>query len=209
MFKKAFSIVLALALVASVWLVPVSAVDGYGGYAVYRDGVGVNGVIDFWHAAIMQQPSADYTQPIIHHPGPNSYVKRDSWTNFMAGQNFQGVYRHPNKTAFNYAQESIVDLARRLAAENIEYKLTAQIEYGTPHGEWVEPEDIFAIRCDGVVEYCYEYCGLRVHGDNNSWDISMTGIPNQNAHSNFLITPKSQAQNYLTRVSLSKPTGYK
>lgn len=211
MFKKVFSIVLALTLVASVWLVPVSAVDGYGGYAVYRDGVELLGV-DFWHAAIMQRPSTDYSMPVIHHPGKNTdypYVKRDTWESFMDGQNFQGVYRHPNKSAFNYAKDYIVDLARCLAAENIEYTLFHQVDYNTPLGDWVLPEDITKMRCDGVVEYCYEYHGLRVYGPEKTWDITLSNEINHDVHSGIMITPKNQAQNYLTRVSLSKPTGYK
>lgn len=206
MRKKLYSLALVLILLAAACL-PVSAANGYGGYAVYRDGVTPGAPSLEWHAAIMQQPSADYTQPIIHHPGGSSYVKRDSWSNFIAGNNFKGIYRPNDKAKFLDRTDFVVDMARRLAAENIEYDWRQQIKYTTTDGYSVYPEDITHIRCDGVVEYCYEYYGLRICGGDDSWNITRAGNASKSAHG-LLCTPRYQAGK-MTLVSLSKPTGYK
>lgn len=56
------------------------------------------------------------------------------------------------------------------------------------------------MRCDGVVEYSYETNGIRVYGPDASWDISYNDTNTQNLHGANRITPKKQAQRYMTRV---------
>ena len=63
-----------------------------------------------------------------------------------------------------------------------------------------QPSDILGIRCDGFVEYCYEYNNIKVFGSDSYWNISLTDSRCQDEHGGFLLTPKSQAQNYMTRI---------
>ena len=46
-------------------------------------------------------------------------------------------------------------------------------------------------RCDGVIEYTYEYFGYKVGGGNTYWNISINNSTNFNAHSGINITPKT------------------
>ncbi len=62
----------------------------------------------------------------------------------------------------------------------------------------IEPYDIASLRCDGLVEYCYEYYGYRVFGSDDSWDISKPGSTFHHSASNIM--PKVQAQQYLSQV---------
>lgn len=65
----------------------------------------------------------------------------------------------------------------------------------------IEPYDIASLRCDGFVEYCYEYYGYRVYGPNGGWDISYPSLANKDNHSLNYIMPKSQAQDFLDFVT--------
>ena len=70
----------------------------------------------------------------------------------------------------------------------------------TNTGRTIQPEDIATIRCDGVVEYSYEYNGLRIGGGNSDWNISIDKDANFNAHTGAAITPKKQTESYMTFV---------
>lgn len=70
----------------------------------------------------------------------------------------------------------------------------------TNTGRTVQPEDIATIRCDGFVEYSYEYNGIRIGGGSSDWNVCIDKDANFNAHSGFAITPKKQAENYMTFV---------
>lgn len=55
---------------------------------------------------------------------------------------------------------------------------------------WIEPSDIITMRCDAVVEFCYEYNGIRLLGPEGAWDISsVTGLEYHSA----TLRPSQQA----------------
>ena len=62
------------------------------------------------------------------------------------------------------------------------------------------PYDIKSLRCDGIVEYCYEWQNVRIFGSDARWDISKNDQGNKDHHSGTATTPKKQAQNYMTGI---------
>lgn len=58
------------------------------------------------------------------------------------------------------------------------------------------------MRCDGLVEYCYEYNNVRISGPDSSWNIALAETANQNWHNGLLtvISPKIQAFTYMNSM---------
>lgn len=192
----------ATVLATSLAVVPAYAVTGSQGYAVYRDGVFGNYT---WHAAIMSLPHWNTgSLPIIHHPG-TGWVGYGTWSEFKSGKVYQGAYR-PKATPTSANRDSFLSMARRLVDERIPYNVLYQAYYNTSTaGTWVDPGEITSMRCDGVIEYIYEWYGFRVYGKATQWDVTKASSAIREHHSGSLITPKSQAQSYLTKVTSSLP----
>lgn len=182
---------------------PASAATGNQGYAVYRDGVLANYT---WHAAIMSLPHWNTSSlPVIHHPGSGQWLEYGTWGEFLSGKVYQGTYR-PKTAPTSANRDSFLYMARRLVDEQISYNLLYQVYYNTTAaGTWVDPGEITSMRCDGVVEYIYEWYGFRVYGSDTYWDVTKAGWSGREHHSGTLVTPKSQALAYLTRVTSSLP----
>jgi hypothetical protein len=172
------------------------------GDAVYRDGV----VYVEWHAAIMDDPDWNTTsKPIIHAPGFNSNVKYGSWSEFLGGNKYTGVYR-PKKTPSAAARDNFRYMARKLKDEKIPYTVANQVYYSINSvGTWVDPAEIQSMRCDGVVEYVYEWYGFRVYGGDSYWDVTRAGSLNRELHGGTAIAPRRQAETFLYKVSGSLP----
>lgn len=193
----------AVALLASSLAVaPAYAATGNQGYAVYRDGVFYNYT---WHAAIMSLPHWNTnTLPVIHQPG-SGYVQYGTWSEFLGGKTYQGTYR-PKTAPTSANRDNFLYMARRLIDDNIPYTSLYQVNYKVSSaGTWVDPGDITSIRCDGVIEYIYEWYGFRVFGDDSHWDVTRVGSSNKDDHSGTAVTPKSQAQSCLTKITSSLP----
>lgn len=169
------------------------AASGLEGYAIHRDGAFFGTT---WHAGIMDEAHQKINLPVTH-AGPNllDTITYASWADFIDGNNFAGYYLP--KTAIDSAGRTKVrNLARKLVAETILYTPVQQINYSASSSVvWIEPEHITSMRCDGLVEYCYEYYTYRIFGSNSQWDISRNG--NQLEHALAAITPKSQAQTFM------------
>jgi hypothetical protein len=196
--------VLALAIVsvsgAQAW-----AATGNQGYAVYRNGV-VVGAVDQWHGGVMSLPHvASGSLPVIHAPGGARDVQYGSWAEFLSAKTYQGTYR-PKGTVVSADRDNFLYMARRLADEKIPYSLLYQVNYSiSKAGKWVDPGDITSMRCDGVVEYVYEWYGFRVFGGDSVWDVTRALSANKAAHSGTAVTPRTQAQSYLSKVTASLP----
>lgn len=181
-----------------------NAASGFQGYAVYRDGVFYGYT---WHAAMMYQPYYNDSLPVVQAPGGSQNVKRDSWNNFQGSNNFEGVYT-PNSDPDSSDRDMFVAMANRLANEQISYNLYYQVNYDlNSTGYWVGPADISSMRCDGLVEYIYEWYGNRVYGSSSNWDISLNSSTNRSAHSGTSVEPDTQA-GYLTLVRATLPSNY-
>ena len=176
------------------------AASAWKGYAVYRDGV-VGDLND--HAALMDTNSISEYKPIIHAVGYGDVVQWDTWDNFLGGNNYLGIYKPKNCTITSTLAGSFISKAREL--RGISYNLLDQIVYSAGSNTWVYPENISHLRCDGVVEYVYEWYGYRVGGPDGEWDITRNLTANYWEHSGFSITPRKQNRELLTFVSSSVP----
>ncbi|MPM96390.1 hypothetical protein SDC9_143553 [bioreactor metagenome] len=101
--------------------------------------------------------------------------------------------------------------AEMLVNDNISYSILRQMsinESGLTIGTKISANRIMYMRCDGVIEYCYEYYGFRVYGNDTYWDLSTFGLLTISHHSYNDINPETQATYYLTQVldSDTEPT---
>ncbi len=176
------------------------ATGDWKGYAIYRDGV-VGNLND--HAALMDENSINDYLPVIHAVGYSGPVDWGSWAEFLDGNNYLGLYK-PNGCPISEARaNSFIATAREL--RGISYNVLDQIVYSAGSNVWVHPENITHLRCDGVVEYTYEWYGWRVGGSDDNWDITRNLIANYWEHSGFNITPRKQHNSLLTFVSSNLP----
>lgn len=197
--KKFTAMFLSILFSATLFLSPVSyAATGNQGYAVYRDGVVGN--ID-WHTGIMVESYTSASQPISHARGKDYQTELTSYNSFVGPNLFKGTYRPRTGIPSDNTRNLIVATARYIASEHIEYSAILQMDYNdSTTGAKVMFNDITNIRCDGVVEYCYEYNFQRVFGVDDVWDISKNASAEKNLHTFFKITPLSQASQYMFKM---------
>ena len=203
--KKIMLMLITVVLFVNILLVTngykATAATGYQGYAIYRDGVFFN---TDWHAGIMDEPYSTNVLPVTHHPGSGKHVGYGSWSGFLDGNTFKGVYK-PKKYAYSADRDKFVAMGRKLISESIAYNVGYQVYYNTStSGTWVEASEITSMRCDGLVEYIYEWYNFRVYGSDTYWDVSKVGFWSRDHHSGTAVTPKKQ-KDYLTLVTTSTP----
>jgi len=200
--KRLTALAAATLLAVSFAVAPAYAAIGNQGYAVYRDGVLGNYT---WHAAIMSLPHWNSgSLPVVQHPG-SGWVEYGTWPEFIGGKVYQGTYR-PKTAPTSVNRDSFLSMERRLVDEQINYNLLYQVYYNTSTaGTWVDPGEVTSMRCDGVVEYIYEWYGFRVYGSDTYWDVTKASWSGRERHSGNSVTPKSQAQSYLTKITSSLP----
>lgn len=193
MFKKSFfTIIFVLCLFMNTFIYAADMT----GYAIFRDGVFNN--VD-WHTAILWGSSNNSpSEPVIHHSG-KGVVKFDTWNNFLEGNNFKGYYESLDAPSLN-ERARIASMAKKLTEQNITYCFYYMLETSLPIASddavrpvWIMPEDVKSMRCDGVVEYCYEYYSHKIYGNDDNWDISCARQSNHAVHSLTNTTPKRQA----------------
>lgn len=175
------------------------------GNALYRDGVGSLGVEIDWHAGLVGHASGPFYQSgewVIHHPGGSAVVQYDTFTTFLTDKNGEV---HKDKGEFylsTVSQSTAYDIfytAHDLTNESIAYTFSPMLRTSKSYGT-IEPSDITKIRCDGVVEYCYEYNGVRLQGlsSDNLWNIStVQGAENHPAS----YRPSAQSQCFDGKVA--------
>jgi hypothetical protein len=101
-----------------------------------------------------------------------------------------GVPYHGARTSRNGVtlaqRRAIIDTAVTLRGEGIDYTWYDMLDWRSP-GWSGKPDDIDQIRCDGVVEYCYEKQGIRVCGgkDPGRWKIAHQGWRYPANHNDF------------------------
>ncbi len=156
------------------------ALSGYQGYTVFRDGVGLPlleitlGNED--HAAMMYAPYSDYYNilPVIEASGYGHKVDYRSWSQFMGTDNkFHGVYK-PKSAMTDRQRELALSTAMQLTALDIGYTLLDKILPTEVPWDKIDPTEILNLRCDGVVQYCYNYNGISV-GRNISSRFALLG----------------------------------
>lgn len=177
------------------------AAAAWKGHAVYRNGVFMN-LND--HAAIMVENSKNSTNPVVHAPGYGEPVKKGTWSEFENTHTYIATYKPKDCVMTTAVKNSFVSKALEL--RGISYTVLDQIDYSAGNSYWVKPEHITDLRCDGVVEYVYEWYGYRVCGSQLYWNISRNLAQYKTEHSGFNFSPRKQRKNYLEHVTSNPPT---
>ncbi|HWQ51712.1 MAG TPA: hypothetical protein VN369_07915 [Terriglobales bacterium] len=150
------------------------------GYAAYRDKAFIGGQYS-GHAGIVDMVTTD-GRPVFytHHPGTGTLTWVNATTFQAPGQcTYYGEFYKPGYGASKYAD--IADLAYDLYYDySIYYVATCQMTLTTPATSIptakIEPQYVYEMRCDGLVEYCYEYYGIELlsttAGGVSYWNIS-------------------------------------
>lgn len=172
------------------------------GFSVYRQGNIPN---PSGHAGLVYKNSVEDSNAIIHviRGDDNYLIRKTSLLVFEDNQDFYGYY--VPKTLKNLSTSdrtnklsSVISKADALAAikkDNLGYNLVFQVWYKTDKNNngRVDIDEITSMRCDGLVEYCYEYYGLSVYGDN----ITTFNTSIRDNHCAPNVTPKQQIKHYL------------
>lgn len=158
-----------------------------------------------WHAGLMDEKYANDYLSVIHMPGIGYDIEWADWDEFVGNETYRGTYK-PKQDISDNSRNLIISLARELKTKDIGYIAAHQLRATVwPGATKIEPDDVVDIRCDGLVEYCYEYYGFRVFGNDTYWDISKASAENLAHHHENNIMPKAQAQQYLDLVTTSVP----
>ena len=183
-------------------------VEGYEGYAAFRDGVFVvAGKSLNWHAGIVTESGTGVTvNQLVHIAGTGYKVSTVNKTDFIRGpenknNNPVGIFR---KTTSLATRSNIIDDAINLTNEGISYTFFDLLSYEDGYlGSDITPDRIVSMRCDGVVEYCYEVNGQRLMGTDSTWNISKrSGAEYHNSCSITTMSPKAQSGT-MTKVTSS------
>lgn len=181
----------------------INAAGDWKGYAVYRGGV-VAATYEY-HAGLMYGTTRTSNQyPVIHIGGYNQTVSHVTWAAFIDGNPYIGI-RQPSGCGMDATTRNLFIYRANLLLGK-PYTVVNQIYYDlTSSSTYVYPSVINSIRCDGVVEYTYEWYGYRVGGPDNYWNITINATANLNAHAGLNITPKKQCNNLLAYSSNGYP----
>lgn len=177
--KKYTSLIIVVFLIASLSI----TCNAYLGDALYRDGV----ALIEWHAGM-----ASYVSPTqyIHQPGSGTVVTC-TYSEFLDGNSLMLYGEMPGITISQ--KIAVHDNGLALLNRNYTYTITNLLQANYTSHDYVEAADITKIRCDGVIEWCYEKESWRLMGTSTNWDISYYW----NVSSHTLIngmTPSVQAQ---------------
>jgi len=169
--KNLIRIFLIISVIVFANVTPAFATD-HTGDAVYRDGV-FYGVT--WHAAI--NDFMDINTGVIEAPGDPGVVRYDSWYGFLE-QNTD-TYQGPPQFKYGMTindQNNVLNMARIFAdKQRISYTLVDMLHYNQRGQTYVLSDDVTNLRCDGLVEYCYEWYNFPILTDyTGQWDISKT-----------------------------------
>ncbi len=181
---------------------PAFAASHYGD-AVYRDGV-LNNLT--WHAAINNYSTVGTF--VIQAPGGSGVVQYSSWENFLKDD--KGVihtYQGPPQYRSGMTENDLNNVwntATLLANKgNVTYTAIDML-HGTTSGNYISPSGVTQSRCDGLVEYSYEWYNWPVLYDNlGQWDISSTASISY--HSSLWLTNTGNTFNPVTQWSYMNP----
>ena len=176
---------------------------GNAGYAIYRDGA-FFAQSGQWHAGILVTANSQGSNSVIHAPGSGNGGKvicYTDWSGFFNGNTYKRTTK-ANASMSSGLRNAVIGTAQTLTIYNIGYTVLSQIDYPVNcYGSYIQPSDITAARCDGVVEYCYEKNSFSVYGS----DISYGSAANLLDHAGTRITPQKQAEDYMTLVTTARP----
>lgn len=123
----------------------------------------------------------------------------------MSGNDFLGYFNPKQELSEeDRACVLLTAFALYLRTEEINYSLFNLISFSDSNNNGIiDFDEIEGMRCDGFVEYCYEYSGIRVCYDETKpekWNITIIDDEIQDVHSWTKIIPKAQAYDHMTNM---------
>ncbi len=148
----------------------------YKGYAAFRDGVDLAWYTGGWHAGVSIDSNGDN---FYQARGSGQTTGKDDFKGFMnypkANNNFQGYYYMSGMSTSD--RDEIVSTGKKLAEYKLPYSLTSPLGADNANdSDFYSPDEVTSARCDGFLEYCYEWNSVKITeyswGDDKPWDIS-------------------------------------
>lgn len=205
--KKIISLAIATCIVFASSIATSAAYKAQG-YAIYRDGAGLN--LD-WHSGCIYSSSFSASNTVIHvdngengNDADNDFlINYVTMAEFIGDEEFYGYYV-PHKFATlstdsaNNMRNNIIATAKELqerTKDDLGYNIAYQVWYSEDADSdgKVDIEEITSMRCDGFIEYCYEANNAPVYGGN----ISIFDKSIRNEHAGTKITPQTQSKEWL------------
>ena len=161
-----------LCVVTLLCMLPTSALAASlaPGHAMYRE-LDTTLIADAGHAALINAVSGNSISTVIHMTASNgmevisfSAYGQDEWGCPFEywGEFYLGTGK-PYTRAKNTAQSVLQEDPLYTAVNLLNLWDDPSLYSGT-----IQPDDIYSIRCDGLVEYCYEYCDIMIDSYNIS-----------------------------------------
>lgn len=105
--------------------------------------------------------------------GYNTTIQLSDWNTFINGQTYVGAFVNPSITETD--QTNILETAAAMDADpEITYTAYDILDYDEYPGIYINVDEITDIRCDGVVEYAYEWRNVWVWGRSDTGTSSGT-----------------------------------
>ena len=194
--KRSRLLLSTLLLCALLLMLCLPAFAAARGHAVYRALNSVGGAT-FGHGGVVSAVSGGAPTYVIHAPGntvsPYTVTEVTISTFKGDGLDYYGTYCMPGTSTATYS--NILVLAELLDDYNVPYVFTHQMDHEhVGSAGSILPKEITYIRCDGVIEYCYEYYDVELLGRTVNglyyWDIS--NPLDYIYHASVTFTPQTQ-----------------
>ena len=129
-----------------------------GGDSVYREGGFLNNLD---HTGVY-----DTNGGVYEIRGYYTQIQLSSWTTFLDGNPYIGEFTNPQITSDD--RNNILGTSAQLDADpDITYTVYDALNYESNSGDYISVYEITDIRCDGVVEYAYEWNNIWIWGKAN------------------------------------------
>ncbi len=116
--------------------------------------------------------------------GGDGLVHHNYWSDMVYNTFFWGTRTTSNRVLSAQDRRNVINTAWRLAGRSLSYGYFDALHYSPNPGTVVDWSEVTALRCDGLVEYSYEFNNIWVWGKNSlNYDISLTA--NVAEHNNF------------------------
>lgn len=138
----------------------------YDADARYRTGSWITGDLD--HGGVRKMGAGVYEIR-----GYYTTIQLSSWTTFLNGETYIGAFINPSMTEYDRV-DILATLDAMDQAPGITYTAYEMIDYIDNAGDWLWVGEITDIRCDGVVEYSYEWNDVPIWGRSNTGTSSGT-----------------------------------
>jgi len=140
----------------------------------------------------------------------SNVVKEHYWSSMAGDSDYWGTYTVINEDLTFAQRQSIINTANLLHAYDIGYPRLALdlIHYKSNPGDFIEPHEIKDLRCDGLVEYCYEWNNVNVWGRKGiNYDVCIK--KNAKEHNNlYAIATDNPNRELAPIVQCGKAGGY-